>query len=213
MQHRRRSRHLAWSGFTIVELLTVIGILAVLSGLLMGALGPARERARQSACTSNLRQIGLAVALYLDDYGARPPRFQGLADAGYLRSDAVLLCPDDSLRNWGGLYHDHYRDPQTPPESIRYSYLHPFGWPDWEWQHLMRAGSSAGIAACQLHGDLTDRESGILSYEGLILRLQLDGAVVRHRILWERGPGPLMIARPWLLFSDATPPDPAMEAP
>jgi prepilin-type N-terminal cleavage/methylation domain-containing protein len=59
-------------GFTLLELVVVIAVIAVLAALLLPALGTAKEKARRAVCMSNLRQCGIALNLYSEEYGRYP---------------------------------------------------------------------------------------------------------------------------------------------
>src|SRR5215510_3202956 len=87
--------------FTLVELLVVIAIVAVLASLLLPAIARVKVRAKAAACVSNLRQIGLALVLYVDDSKVYP---QGWGDNTIwgakllpyvVRADALFYCPAD----------------------------------------------------------------------------------------------------------------------
>ncbi|MGC9318961.1 MAG: DUF1559 domain-containing protein [Armatimonadota bacterium] len=60
-------------GFTLIELLVVIAIIAILAAILFPVFARAREKARQASCSSNLKQLGTAAMMYLQDYDERFP--------------------------------------------------------------------------------------------------------------------------------------------
>ncbi|HLJ53881.1 MAG TPA: prepilin-type N-terminal cleavage/methylation domain-containing protein, partial [Chthonomonadaceae bacterium] len=63
MRHPRSCR-----GFTLIELLVVIAIIAILAAILFPVFARARESARKTSCISNMKQIGLAAKMYINDY-------------------------------------------------------------------------------------------------------------------------------------------------
>ena len=72
---RKRNRYSMWDRncFTIIELLVVIAIIAILAALLLPSLNMAREKARSINCLGNMKQIGLAFGMYMDDHRVFPP--------------------------------------------------------------------------------------------------------------------------------------------
>ena len=89
-------------GFTLIELLVVMVIIALLVGLLLPALGRAREEARKTQCRSNLRQIGLAINIYCNDNKAYTPIAYG--DYNVEGQGTKLSADFDSLPNVHGAY-------------------------------------------------------------------------------------------------------------
>ncbi len=82
-------------GFTLIELLVVIAIIAILAAILFPVFARAREQARRTACLSNLKQIGLAIMMYVQDYDERMP-IAGPMDhrPHYCRFHSDLSLPD-----------------------------------------------------------------------------------------------------------------------
>ena len=97
----------ARTAFTLIELLVVIAIIAILAAILFPVFAQAREKARQTTCTSNLRQIGIAVLQYSQDYdetyplsrwdGGGPGRRMSWVEMTMpnMKSYAVYRCPSD----------------------------------------------------------------------------------------------------------------------
>jgi prepilin-type N-terminal cleavage/methylation domain-containing protein len=99
------------SGFTLIELLVVIAIIAILAAILFPVFAQARAKARTTTCLSNLRQIGLANQMYVQDYDERfpfagrdwPPAafvdvWNGLGP--YMKNTEMFFCKSDTAPGW-----------------------------------------------------------------------------------------------------------------
>jgi prepilin-type N-terminal cleavage/methylation domain-containing protein/prepilin-type processing-associated H-X9-DG protein len=98
MLQKRRFR-----GFTLIELLVVIAIIAILAAILFPVFARARENARASSCLSNVKQMGLSIEMYKQDYDGKYPAARWKGGTGhwydwylapYIKNKQVQICPD-----------------------------------------------------------------------------------------------------------------------
>jgi prepilin-type N-terminal cleavage/methylation domain-containing protein len=110
------------TGFTLIELLVVIAIIAILAAILFPVFAQAREKARQTTCLSNEKEIGLGVIMYVQDYDEHfpverepntynPPGPFGITwrttIQPYIKNTQLMYCPDDASNvQWSEGYQD-----------------------------------------------------------------------------------------------------------
>src|SRR4051795_4900078 len=103
------------SGFTFIELLCVVAIIAILAAILFPVFAQAREKARQTSCASNLQQLASAMNLYAQDHSGRfPPQDDNFAPMfPYVKNYAIFRCPSDA-----GLSPVEAKTPFPPPLEL-----------------------------------------------------------------------------------------------
>lgn len=143
-------------GFTLIETLVVIAIISVLAAILFPVFASARAMARRTTCISQLRQLGLGLQMYKQDWGEFPFHLSDI-NAAYVKEPRILVCPNDPL---DGLHTGNERLEGTLylPTGVSYDYV-----PRWQtaqdlewWEPLPNFGNGkwddlTPIADCQWH--------------------------------------------------------------
>ena len=88
-------------GFTLIELLVVIAIIAILAAILFPVFGKAREKARQTACTNNQKQIATALLMYSQDHDEMLPAL-ATAWGDLAMPKGALICPTKGAKTANG---------------------------------------------------------------------------------------------------------------
>ncbi len=116
--------------FTLIELLVVIAIIAILAAILFPVFAKAREKARQSSCLANVKQIGLATLQYTQDYDEVLPVHQRSGRTisvqtqiqPYLKNEQIWACPSESAQYY------YYYDNPTGTGAVYSTYKGSYGW-------------------------------------------------------------------------------------
>ena len=132
-------------GFTLIELLVVIAIIAILAAILFPVFAQAREKARQASCQSNLKQIGLAFKMYVQDYDEKWPQsspipccsngrlgstgkdfgFNGWVSNAlipYTKNQQIYICPSLNANGFNDPYSNGGTDTTNGSEAFSYAY-------------------------------------------------------------------------------------------
>jgi prepilin-type N-terminal cleavage/methylation domain-containing protein len=172
-------------GFSLLEVILVVGIVALLAGIAYAVMGPARESARTRVCVSNLQQVSQALRMYISDYdGAEPVEGAAMEywqlglpplgavhsfAKGYVKNRQVLYCPSyhdaAPLRGLTTTYRWSPSDDRFKPLRFRFSEI------------VRVRGGNAPVAVCEQHNPLFDLSKEPRWTKKKVIVARLSGAV------------------------------------
>ncbi len=171
-------------------MLVVVAIIGLLIAIVTAAASPIREAARQRVCQSNVRQIGIAMRMYIDDYGggeAQKGTASSCADLGipsiehlrgftleYVKNRSVLFCPDyhgvRPARTLGMTYRWGAMDGRGLPSYVSFSSI------------VKQRGGEAVVLSCEQHNVTWDRGAEPRWALKRVIVLRADGRVQNKEV-------------------------------
>ncbi len=181
-----RVRHSSGLGFTLIELLTCIGIIAVVCGIVFPVLVSAKRAAKQSVEISNLRQIGIAGALYHEENGSEPLGLPPLVPSRV--PEELAVSPADSTKQgFANLVLDEISSGNSAYQQLKTAYrrtyigFYDYGWTSDKWEACTTDAPNPGWLISFTPSNFDPRFS-IAKSTGRYHRLQMDGSVRDYQL-------------------------------